>query len=105
MSNTHTNTHTNTNTYTRETNSDNRVFIGNLSWDATSTGLMQYLFPHATRAYIVLDKQSRLSLGYAFVDVRADDPGSLDAVLAFDGQAFQGRIINVELARPSRGTR
>jgi len=85
-----------------------KLFIGNLSWNATEGDLESFFGTHGTvtDAKIVYEKETNRSRGFGFVTY--EDGVDLDAVIrATDGAMVAGREVRVSIAeeRPPRTPR
>lgn len=69
------------------------LFVGNLSYSATESHLIDLFAPYGAETARVVEGR-----GFAFVDV-ADDKAA-DAIAALDGQEFMGRKLLINEARP-----
>ena len=81
--------------------SENRLFVGNLSYQTTENEL-QELFSGAgvvTSVNLMLDKFTGKSRGFAFVEFTSSDEAN-KAVEMFHGKDLQGRALTVNVARP-----
>lgn len=79
----------------------NKLFIGNLPFSATNESLKE-LFETAgevEEVHIIMDKISKRSKGYGFVDMKTEDEAE-NAIKILDGTELEGRKINVNIARP-----
>ena len=79
----------------------NKLFVGNISWDASSDDLEKLFSEHGEvqSARIIEDKFSGRSKGFGFVEMASDDQAQA-AISALDGQDFMGRPLVVNVARP-----
>jgi RNA recognition motif-containing protein len=80
---------------------DNRLFVGNLSYQTMENDLQDY-FSQAgvvTSVNLMLDKMTGRSRGFAFVEYATAEEAS-KAVEQFHNQDFQGRALTVNIARP-----
>jgi RNA recognition motif-containing protein len=80
---------------------DNRLFVGNLSYQTIENDLQEY-FSQAgavTSVNLMLDKFTGKSRGFAFVEF-ANAEEANRAVELFHGKEFQGRALTVNIARP-----
>lgn len=80
---------------------DNRLFVGNLSYQTLENDLQDY-FSQAgvvTSVNLMLDKMTGRSRGFAFVEFATAEEAS-KAVEQFHNQDFQGRALTVNVARP-----
>jgi RNA recognition motif-containing protein len=82
------------------------IYVGNLSFDATSDDLRQLFAPHGSveRAQVATDRDTGRSRGFGFVEMATREEGEA-AISQLNGQDFKGRNLNVNEARPreSRG--
>jgi len=79
----------------------NKLYVGNLSFDATEIDL-QDLFSEAgtvTEAALMQDKFTGRSRGFAFVTMSTDEEAQ-KAISLFHGKNHQGRPLTVNEARP-----
>jgi RNA recognition motif-containing protein len=79
----------------------NRLFVGNLSYQTMENDLQDY-FSQAgvvTSVNLMLDKVTGKSRGFAFVEFSSAEEAN-KAVELFHSQAFQGRALTVNVARP-----
>jgi RNA recognition motif-containing protein len=79
----------------------NRLFVGNLSFQTMENDLQDY-FSEAgavTSVNLMLDKATGRSRGFAFVEFATPEEAS-KAVEQFHGKEFQGRALTVNIARP-----
>ena len=83
-----------------------KLYVGNLSFDATEDELRQAFGQYGTvnSAQIVMDRDTGRSRGFAFVE-RAD--GADEAIAALNGAQLGGRTLTVNEAKPreDRGPR
>jgi cold-inducible RNA-binding protein len=80
---------------------DNRLFVGNLSYQTAENDLMDY-FAQAgavTSINVMIDKVTGRSRGFAFVEFASSDDAN-KAVEQFHNKEFQGRALTVNIARP-----
>lgn len=79
----------------------NKLFVGNLSWDASDEDLQKLFEEHGqvTSARIVTDKFSGRSRGFGFVEMGSDEEAQA-AIAALNDQEFMGRPIAVNVAKP-----
>jgi RNA recognition motif-containing protein len=77
------------------------IFIGNLSYNVTEEDLRQAFeaFGQVTSTSVVKDQESDRSKGFGFVEM-PEQGEAQSAILALNGQAFKGRTITVNEARP-----
>ncbi len=80
-----------------------RLYVGNLSYDATEDDIRQAFATHGDVATvdIVMDRETGRSRGFCFVDM----PNAEQAKAAIEGmnqQEICGRAVSVNEARPKR---
>ena len=81
--------------------SQNRLFVGNLSYQTGENDLQDY-FAQAgtvTSVNLMLDKMTGKSRGFAFVEYATPEEAG-KAVEQFHNKEFQGRALTVNVARP-----
>lgn len=81
----------------------NRIFVGNLSWEATE-GELNELFSDAgqvSSVKIVTDRLTRQPKGFAFVEM-ATDEDALKAITALNGTMLRERALTVNEAHPPK---
>src|SRR5882724_8770696 len=79
----------------------NRLFVGNLSYQTADTDLQDY-FSQAgavTSVNLMLDKVTGKSRGFAFIEFATPEEAN-KAVEQFHNQEFQGRQLTVNVAKP-----
>ncbi len=79
----------------------NRLFVGNLSYQTMENDLQDY-FSQAgvvTSVNLMLDKVTGRSRGFAFVEFGSAEEAN-KAVEQFHNKEFQGRTLTVNVARP-----
>ncbi len=78
-----------------------RLYVGNLSYDISSSDLEQLLSQHGTveSAEVITDRSTGQSKGFGFVEM-ANDSEAQAAITALNGQDQQGRALTVNEARP-----
>ena len=79
----------------------NKLYVGNLSFNATETDLQDY-FAQAgavTEVMLVQDKFTGKSRGFAFVTM-ASDADAANAITTLHGKTMDGRALTVNEARP-----
>jgi cold-inducible RNA-binding protein len=79
----------------------NRLFVGNLSYQTMENDLQDY-FSQAgvvTSVNLMLDKVTGKSRGFAFVEFSTSEEAE-KAVEQFHNKEFQGRTLTVNVARP-----
>ena len=81
--------------------SQNRLFVGNLSYQTGENDLQDY-FAQAgtvTSVNLMLDKMTGKSRGFAFIEFATAEEAT-KAVEQFHNKEFQGRALTVNVARP-----
>jgi RNA recognition motif-containing protein len=83
-----------------------KIFIGNLSYNVTAGDLRQAFeaFGQVTSTSVVKDQESDRSKGFGFVEM-PEQAEAQSAIAALNGQAFKGRTITVNKARPQSDDR
>src|SRR5690349_848797 len=78
-----------------------KLYVGNLSYNATSSDLEQLCSPHGTvqSAEVIQDRDTGRSKGFGFVEM-ATDAEAQAAIAALNGQDNGGRPLTVNEARP-----
>ncbi len=78
-----------------------KLYIGNLSYDVSSSDLEQMLGAHGTveSAEVISDRMTGRSKGFGFVEMSSDDEAQA-AISALNGQEHDGRSLTVNEARP-----
>ncbi|HEV2209311.1 MAG TPA: RNA-binding protein [Verrucomicrobiae bacterium] len=79
----------------------NRLFVGNLSYQTTENDLQDYFAPAGavTSVNLMIDKVTGRSRGFAFVEFATPEEAT-KAVEQFHNKEFQGRMLTVNIARP-----
>ena len=80
--------------------SNNKLYVGNLSFNTTEAGLADAFGAHGTvkRATIVTDRETGRARGFAFVEMGSDAEAQA-AIKGLDGQSVDARALQVSLAR------
>ena len=78
-----------------------KLYVGNLSYDVTSSDLEQLLSQHGTvqSAEVISDRMTGRSKGFGFVEMASDDEAQA-AIAALNGQEHGGRALTVNEAKP-----
>ena len=78
-----------------------KLYIGNLSYDVSSSDLEAMLSPHGTvqSAQVIMDRDTGQSKGFGFVEMDSDAEAQA-AITALDGQDQGGRALKVNEAKP-----
>lgn len=77
------------------------IYISNLSYNTESESLQQLFadFGEVTSANIIMDRETGRSRGFGFVEMPNDEEGQ-KAIDALNETDFEGKTINVNVARP-----
>jgi RNA recognition motif-containing protein len=80
---------------------DNRLFVGNLSYQTAENDLQDYFAQvgAVTSVNLMMDKMTGKSRGFAFVEFSSAQEAT-KAVEEFHNKEFQGRALTVNIARP-----
>ncbi|MCC6423380.1 MAG: RNA-binding protein [Phycisphaerales bacterium] len=78
-----------------------KLYVGNLSYDVSSSDLEQLFAQHGSvqSAQIINDRETGRSKGFGFVEM-ANDNEAQAAIAALNGQQHGGRALTVNEARP-----
>ncbi len=78
-----------------------KLYIGNLSYDVSSSDLEAMLSPHGTvqSAQVIMDRDTGQSKGFGFVEMDSEAEAQA-AIAALDGQEQGGRALKVNEAKP-----
>lgn len=78
-----------------------RLYVGNMSYDVSSSDLEQLLSPHGTviSAEVVSDRSTGRSKGFGFVEMSNEGEAGA-AIDALNGQDHMGRALTVNEAKP-----
>lgn len=78
-----------------------RLYVGNLSYDVSSSDLEKLLSEHGTveSAEVISDRMTGQSKGFGFVEMGSDDEAQA-AIAALNGQDHGGRALTVNEAKP-----
>jgi RNA recognition motif-containing protein len=78
-----------------------KLYVGNLSYDTTSSDLEQLLGQHGqvTSAEVIQDRDTGRSKGFGFVQMGSDAEAQA-AIAALNGQPHDGRNLTVNEAKP-----
>jgi RNA recognition motif-containing protein len=81
--------------------SASKLYVGNLSYNTTSSDLEQLFAQHGTvqSAEIISDRDTGRSKGFGFVQMGSDQEAQ-SAIDALNGQNVDGRNLTVNVARP-----
>ena len=83
-----------------------KIFIGSLSYNTTEEDLRHdfEVFGQIASATVIKDEQSGRSKGFGFVEMPFQAEAQ-SAIAALNGQAFKGRTLTVNKARPQSDDR
>ncbi|MFN8791441.1 MAG: RNA recognition motif domain-containing protein [Bdellovibrionales bacterium] len=78
-----------------------KIYVGNLSYNVSDESLAEVFgqFGTVESARIVTDRDSGRSKGFGFVEMSTDTEAA-SAIEKLNGQAFEGRNMNVSEAKP-----
>ncbi len=78
-----------------------KLYVGNLSYEVSSSDLEQLFAPHGTveSAEVISDRVTGRSKGFGFVQMSSDQEAQA-AIAALNGQSQGGRSLTVNEARP-----
>ena len=78
-----------------------KLYVGNLSYDVSSSDLEGLMSPHGTvqSAEVIMDRDTGQSKGFGFVEMGSDSEAKA-AITALDGQDHGGRALKVNEAKP-----
>ena len=78
-----------------------KLYVGNLSYNTTSSDLEQLFSQHGTvqSAEVISDRDSGRSKGFGFVQMGSDEEAQA-AIAALNGQEQDGRTLTVNEAKP-----
>lgn len=86
--------------------SENRLYVGNLSFDSTESEIEEAFsaFGTVTSVKVITDRDTGRPRGFAFVEMGSAEEAQ-SAIQAMDGTQLHGRSLRVSVARPreSRG--
>ncbi len=77
------------------------VFVGNMSFEATESGLRSIFEPFGeiTRVQLITDRDTGRPRGFGFVEMSNDEEAA-KAITALNGTQMDGRALNVNEAKP-----
>ena len=77
------------------------IYVSNLSFDTTSEGLKELFaeYGETTSANIITDRVTGVSRGFGFVEMVNQTDGK-KAIEELNETEFEGKMINVSVARP-----
>ena len=81
--------------------SNNKLFVGNLSFNTTENDLQDAFAAHGTvvEANLMTDRTTGRPRGFGFVTMSTDAEAQ-NAVTAMNGKSIDGRALTVNIARP-----
>ena len=79
----------------------NKLYVGNLSYNVSSSDLEQLFGQHGTvqSAEVIADRETGRSKGFGFVQMGSDEEAQA-AISALNGQQHDGRALTVNEAKP-----
>ena len=83
--------------------SNNRLYVGNMSWDTTEDGLRAAFgeFGDVKEIALITDRDTGRPRGFGFVTM-ASDADAQAAMQALDGTSLDGRSLRVNIAESKR---
>jgi RNA recognition motif-containing protein len=81
--------------------SQNKLYVGNMSFNSTEDDIRDAFAAHGTvtSVNIVMDRETGRPRGFAFVEMGSDQEAQA-AMQALDGQDLGGRNLKVNVAKP-----
>ena len=78
-----------------------KLYVGNLSYDVSSSDLQAMLSPHGTvlSAEVITDRATGQSKGFGFVEMESSEEADA-AIQALDGSSHNNRTLRVNEAKP-----
>lgn len=78
-----------------------KLYVGNLSYEMTSTDLETLFAPHGTvqSAQVIMDRETSRSKGFGFVEMNTGEQAQA-AIKALNGLQSNGRTLTVNEAKP-----
>ena len=78
----------------------NNLYVGNLTFNTTSSDLESLFAPHGevSKAQVITDRDSGRSRGFGFVEM-ATAEGAEGAISALNGHSVDGRQLTVNVAK------
>lgn len=78
-----------------------KLYVGNLSYQTTDDSLRALFaqFGQVESARLVIDRDTRRSRGFAFVEMATDQDAEA-AIMGLNGKSVDGREIRVDKAKP-----
>jgi cold-inducible RNA-binding protein len=86
---------------TSEHHMNNKLFVGNLSFNTTESSLKDTFAAYGTvtEANLMTDRATGRSRGFAFVTMSSPEEAQ-QAIDALNGKSIEGRALTVNVARP-----
>jgi RNA recognition motif-containing protein len=86
---------------TSQNMSNNKLFVGNLSFDTTENDLQDTFAAHGTvqEVNLMMDRESGRPRGFGFVTMSAPEEAQA-AIDALNGKTIDGRALTVNVAKP-----
>jgi RNA recognition motif-containing protein len=80
---------------------NNKLFVGNLSFNTTENDLQDAFAPHGTvvESNLITDRETGRARGFGFVTMSSAEEAQT-AVASMNGQSIDGRAVVVNIARP-----
>lgn len=80
---------------------ENKLYVGNLPYSATEQVLHETFAECGTvrSAKIIMDRESGRSKGFGFVEMSSPEEAQA-AITKYNGMAWEGRAMNVTIAKP-----
>ena len=77
------------------------IYVSHLDWNTTGDSLQDLFaqYGEVSSANIITDRETGRSRGFGFVDMPNDEDGQ-KAIEELNGKEFEGKEINVSVARP-----
>jgi len=81
--------------------SQNKLYVGNLSFDSSEGDITDAFSAHGTvtSVNVIMDRETGRPRGFAFVEMGSDAEAQ-NAVRALDGKDLGGRNLKVNIAKP-----
>jgi len=81
-----------------------KLYVGNLTYDVTNSGLEELFAAHGTvqSAQVIMDRDTNRSKGFGFVEMGSDSEAQA-AIAALNGAQHSGRALTVNEAKPREG--
>src|SRR5438552_15449579 len=78
-----------------------KLYVGNLTYDVTDSGLEQMFAAHGTvqSAQVIMDRETNRSKGFGFVEMGSDQEAQA-AIQALNAKEVDGRALTVNEAKP-----